>query len=170
MVHLVVETKVKKFDEDVSSVAKDAAKKSLLKLNDMDIETIYSSTLQIKAYFDLLHSICLMYTNIHVQHVETGLALVNELSKVSRSPEEMRPKREALDKFTDNAQKAIMKIVGDVSPKSKSRVQDLVANESGRNNGKSPTASKSVSRTLRSRRRCCTRRVCRCRLRASWQP
>lgn len=115
MVHLIVETKVKKFDEDVSSVAKDAVKKSMLGLNDMDIETIYSSTLQIKAYFDLLHSICSMYTKMHAEHVQPGLALVSEVSKVCQAGADIRPRREALDKFTDGAQAAIAKLVGDVS-------------------------------------------------------
>jgi len=114
MVHLIVETKVKKFDEDVSSVSKDAVKKSMLGLNDMDIETIYSSTLQIKAYFDLLHSICSMYTKMHAQHVQPGLTLVLQVSKVAQGGEDIRPRREALAKFTDDAQAAIAKLVEDV--------------------------------------------------------
>lgn len=47
MAHVALQNKVKKFDEDVSSVSTDANKKQLLRLTDMDIEIIYSSTLQI---------------------------------------------------------------------------------------------------------------------------
>ena len=115
MVRMVVQNKVQKFDEDVSSLAQESSKKGILRLNDMDIEIIYTSTLQIKAYFELLQTICKMYTNMHVGHVEPGLNLVFELSKGTRDPSQVREKREALDTFTEKAQKEIMKTVEAVS-------------------------------------------------------
>ena len=127
MVRTVVQNKVQKFDEDVSSLAEESSKKGILRLNDMDIEIIYSSTLQIKAYFDLLHTICRMYTRMHVDHVEPGLNLVFELSKGARDPSQMHEKRVALDSFTEKAQKDIMKTVEAVSfPNTTCALQSLV--------------------------------------------
>ena len=113
MVRMVVQNKVKKFDEDVSSVAVDAKKKQILRLIDMDIEIIYSSTLQIKAYFELLQTIARMYCRIHVDHVSKGIELVWNLSKVLKDDSQVREKRDALNKWADDASKAIMRTIGD---------------------------------------------------------
>jgi hypothetical protein len=51
MVRMVVQNKVKKFDEDVTSLAVETKKKQILRLTDMDIEIIYSSTLPTSNYF-----------------------------------------------------------------------------------------------------------------------
>lgn len=127
MVQVVVQNKVKKFDEDVSSLATDAKKRSVLRLTDMDIEIIYSSTLQIKAYFDLLQTICRMYTKMHVEHVEPGMRLVIDLSQVMKDPNQMRPKRDALNKWADGANKAIMQTVADKQAEIRSSLESRVA-------------------------------------------
>ena len=111
MVRLVVQNKVKKFDEDVSSVAVDAGKKQILRLTDMDIEIIYSSTLQIKAYFELLQTIARMYSKMHVEHISVGIDLVWELSKPLKDEGEVRQKRDRLEKWAEEASKAI-RVIG----------------------------------------------------------
>ncbi|KAH7484019.1 hypothetical protein FOMA001_g7375 [Fusarium oxysporum f. sp. matthiolae] len=111
MVKVIIETKVKNFDTDATAIGQDASQRGLLKLNDLDIETIYISTLQIKAYFDLLQMICQMYTTVHAQYVNPGLDLLTELSKVTKTAEEIAPKRDQLNSFTDAAHKAINELV-----------------------------------------------------------
>ncbi|EXF73968.1 hypothetical protein CFIO01_08850 [Colletotrichum fioriniae PJ7] len=111
MVKVIIETKVKNFDTDVTAIGQEASQRGILKLNDLDIETIYISTLQIKAYFDLLQMICQMYTNVHAQYVNPGLDLLTELSKVTKTAEEIAPKRDQLNNFTDAANKAINELV-----------------------------------------------------------
>ncbi|KAI3581869.1 hypothetical protein IWW34DRAFT_616467 [Fusarium oxysporum f. sp. albedinis] len=111
MVKVIIETKVKNFDTDVTAIGQEASQRGLLKLNDLDIETIYISTLQIKAYFDLLQMICQMYTTVHAQYVNPGLDLLTELSKVTKTAEEIAPKRDQLNSFTDAAHKAINELV-----------------------------------------------------------
>jgi hypothetical protein len=113
MVRVVVQNKVKKFDEDVTSVAVDAKKKQMLRLTDMDIEIIYSSTLQIKAYFELLQTIARMYCKMHVDHVSKGIEKVWDLSQVLKDPNQVRVKRDALNNWADGASKAILKTVAD---------------------------------------------------------
>jgi hypothetical protein len=113
MVRVVVQDKVKKFDEDVSSVAADAGKKQILRLTDMDIEIIYSSTLQIKAYFELLQTIARMYSRMHVEHVSQGIDLVWDLSKPLKDESQVREKRDKLNNWAEEASKAILKSVGD---------------------------------------------------------
>jgi len=129
MVRLVVQNKVKKFDEDVSSVAVDANKKQILRLTDMDIEIIYSSTLQIKAYFELLQTIARMYCRMHVDHVSKGMELVWDLSKVTKNPDELRTKRTALNDWADGATHAIMKTVeekqSDIKQGLESRIENI---------------------------------------------
>ncbi|KAB2108972.1 hypothetical protein AG0111_0g3058 [Alternaria gaisen] len=111
MVRMVVQNKVKKFDEDVSSVATDAKKKQILRLTDMDIEIIYSSTLQIKAYFELLQVIARMYSRMHVEHVAKGIDLVWDLSQVLKDPSQVKTKRDALTAWAEVASKAILKTI-----------------------------------------------------------
>ncbi|KAK1720156.1 hypothetical protein CaCOL14_002178 [Colletotrichum acutatum] len=111
MVKVIIETKVKNFDTDVTAIGQEASQRGMLKLNDLDIETIYISTLQIKAYFDLLQMICQMYTNVHAKYVNPGLDLLTELSKVTKTAEEIAPKRDQLNDFTDAANKAINELV-----------------------------------------------------------
>ncbi|KAJ0322286.1 hypothetical protein COL5a_008896 [Colletotrichum fioriniae] len=111
MVKVIIETKVKNFDTDVTAIGQEASQRGILKLNDLDIETIYISTLQIKAYFDLLQMICQMYTNVHAKYVNPGLDLLTELSKVTKTAEEIAPKRDQLNNFTDAANKAINELV-----------------------------------------------------------
>ncbi|KAG8627095.1 hypothetical protein KVT40_004578 [Elsinoe batatas] len=113
MVKMVVQNKVKKFDEDVTSLAADSAKKQILRLTDMDIEIIYSSTLQIKAYFELLQTIARMYSKMHVDHVSKGIELVWDLSQVLKDESQVRNKRDKLNTWAEEASKAIMKTVGE---------------------------------------------------------
>ncbi|KAI9655261.1 MAG: hypothetical protein M1829_000674 [Trizodia sp. TS-e1964] len=113
MVRVVVQNKVKKFDESVTSVAVDAKKSQMLRLTDMDIEIIYSSTLQIKAYFELLQTIARMYCKMHVEHIALGIDKVWDLSRVLKDPNEVRAKRDALNSWADGASRAILKTVED---------------------------------------------------------
>lgn len=125
MVRMVVQNKVKKFDEDVSSVAVDAKKKQILRLTDMDIEIIYSSTLQIKAYFELLQTIARMYSKMHVEHVAVGIDLVWDLSQPN-DESKVRAKRDALNNWADKASKAILKTVDDKQNEIKEGLQERV--------------------------------------------
>jgi hypothetical protein len=128
MVRLVVQNKVKKFNEDVSSVAADARKQQVLRLTDMDIEIIYSSTLQIKAYFELLQTIARMYCTMHVEHVSRGIELVWDLSQVLKDPSQVRAKRDALNNWADKASKAILKTVADKQNEIKDGLEQRIEN------------------------------------------
>lgn len=128
MVRLVVQNKVKKFDEDVSSVAVDAKKKQILRLTDMDIEIIYSSTLQIKAYFELLQTIARMYCQMHVNHVSKGMDLVWDLSQVLKEPSEVAAKRDALNNWAQSASQAILKTVTDKQNEIKEGLEERIEN------------------------------------------
>ncbi|KAJ4362264.1 hypothetical protein N0V83_010357 [Neocucurbitaria cava] len=125
MVRMVVQNKVKKFDEDVSSVVVDAKKKQILRLTDMDIEIIYSSTLQIKAYFELLQTIARMYSKMHVEHVTVGIDLVWNLSQPNDEGQ-VRTKRDALNNWADKASKAILKTVDGKQNEIKEGLQERV--------------------------------------------
>jgi hypothetical protein len=128
MVRMVVQNKVKKFDEDVSSVATDAKKKQILRLTDMDIEIIYSSTLQIKAYFELLQIIARMYCKMHAEHVAKGIDLVWDLSQVLKDPNQVKTKRDALTTWAENASKAIMKTVEEKQNEIKEGLEGRIEN------------------------------------------
>ncbi|QUC17491.1 uncharacterized protein UV8b_01732 [Ustilaginoidea virens] len=92
MVKVVIDTKVKNFKVDAAAIGDEAASRGKLTLNNLDIETIYMSTLQ---------------------YINPGLDLLTELSKVTKTADEIAPKREALNKFTDEAHKAINKLGAD---------------------------------------------------------
>lgn len=128
MVRLVVQNKVKKFNEDVSSVAVDAKKTQILRLTDMDIEIIYSSTLQIKAYFELLQTIARMYCQMHVNHISKGMELVWDLSQVLKEPSEVRAKRDALNNWATKASQAILKTVADKQNEIKENLEERIEN------------------------------------------
>ena len=71
---LLAQGKLKKFGEDVSVLAINANKRQ-----------IYSSTLQAKAYFELLRIIASMYNRMHVEHVSKSIDLVWGLSQVLKN-------------------------------------------------------------------------------------
>ena len=192
MIKVIIDTNVNNFDSDRAVVGQHAANTGLLKLNSLDIETIYISTLQIKAYFDLLQMICQMYTSIHADHINPGLDLLTELSR-TRTADDIGPKRDVLNTLTEEASKAINDLVRDVSltynkcidasgqlcrhflPKfyiSFAQFDYKMANLAlaNRNNKKSPIACNLVSTLLLSRQIFSTRPVYPCLLQVSLRP
>ena len=96
-------------------LAKKAAKESLLKLNLINIETENRSPCKFKAYSSLLQPISHLYPSMHVQQVEPELTLIYEISKAAKSPKVSVSEKKALDTYTRKAQKAIIKVDGNVS-------------------------------------------------------
>ena len=123
MVDVVVRTRVNSFDQDITTLENVSMKTGGLTVNNLTqeasrspvwhealvltfIKTIYNSTLQLKAYFDLLHDIAGMYTRIHVEHIVQGVDLVDMLSR-QRSAGEVAQRQQELEKFADDAASAI---------------------------------------------------------------
>ncbi|UKZ60127.1 uncharacterized protein TrAtP1_001412 [Trichoderma atroviride] len=67
------------------------------RLTGTDIEIIYSSTPQIKAYFEPLQTIAQIYCQMHVSHVSKGMDLAWDLSQVLKESSEVAAKRDALN-------------------------------------------------------------------------
>jgi hypothetical protein len=99
------------FKEEMDKGARRALANGLLKFSDLSKQTIYTSTLQVKAYFSLLQDIAAMYTRIHRGYIVGGVELCAELSKYAASHEPMDEVQARLTKFTENSSKEVADIV-----------------------------------------------------------
>lgn len=87
----------------------------VLNIDDLDKQTIYVSTLQMKAYFSLLVDISTMYTSIDRSHITKGVNLCTQLSKSAASKETSAAVQDELATYTESAAKAVAVIVNTVN-------------------------------------------------------
>ncbi|KAM0524468.1 hypothetical protein ACHAPE_000562 [Trichoderma viride] len=117
MACLIVQNKVKNFDEDVSSIV---------------VDTGLSLT-QNKGCFELLQIIARMYCQMHVNHVSKGMDLVWDLSQMLKEPSEVAVKRDALNNWATSVPQAILETVADKQNEIKYNLEERIENISAQN-------------------------------------
>ncbi|KAK2749619.1 hypothetical protein FQN57_005841 [Myotisia sp. PD_48] len=128
MVQHVVQNKVGKHLRDVSSLTTNTNNNQIPPLTNMDIEIIYSSTLQIKAYFGLLQTIASMYRDMHVKYMAQGINLVHELSKVALDPKGVTDKHKELTAWAKGAIDAIVETISSKENEIKKSLNERIKN------------------------------------------
>ncbi|GAB7346923.1 hypothetical protein MBLNU459_g1990t2 [Dothideomycetes sp. NU459] len=131
MVEVVVKQRVSSFDKNITSLSATSIKYGQLTVNDHVQQSLYSSTLQLKAYFDLMHDIAKMYIEVHTSQIAFGMNMVDEMSKLFNSGEtgNMPQKRQDLDDYAAKSAKFIKELVSktqkDLNSGLKNRIQTL---------------------------------------------
>lgn len=99
------------FREDMDRGGRRALANGLLKFSDLSKQTIYTVTLQTKAYFSLLQDIAAMYTRIHRGYIIGGVDLCATLSKYAATREPMGDVQQRLTDFTQHSSREVADIV-----------------------------------------------------------
>ena len=82
----------------------------ILTINDLTKQMIFTSSLQVSAYFELLADIATMYSEVHLKHIVQGLDLCDQMSK-GGSDETLGARAKEIDAYTEGARKAVMDLV-----------------------------------------------------------
>lgn len=112
----IILVRAEEFSRSMAKAGQRGFANGLLKVDDLEKQTIYVATLQIKAYFSLLVDISSMYTSIDRRHISEGVDLCTQLSKSAASKETSRAIQDKLSTYTESAAKEVAKIVSTVSP------------------------------------------------------
>lgn len=99
------------FNKEMDKVGRRATRDGAIKVDDLAKQTIYTATLQIKAYFSLLQDISSMYSSIHRDYIRQGVDLCAELSKGAASNNSLPEVQERLAKYTADSAKAVQALV-----------------------------------------------------------
>ena len=71
---------------------------------------IFTSSLQVNAYFELLADIASMYTKVHLDHILPGIDLCDKMSR-GGSDGTLSQRAAEIDTYTDTARTAILDLV-----------------------------------------------------------
>ncbi|KAF2155994.1 hypothetical protein K461DRAFT_318634 [Myriangium duriaei CBS 260.36] len=120
LVSHVVDDQVKPFIADIKAITDYDKSPSILSFNITDFQSqkIFTSTLGIRAYFELFRQISAMYSEIHIKYIQQGLEIVGELSVEygSKRPEEaqklLSAKQAKLAKYCKDAAQGVRDVVG----------------------------------------------------------
>ena len=110
----IILVRAEEFKESLAKAGRRSLANGLLKIDDLEKQTIYIATLQIKAYFSLLVDISSMYTSIDRSHITKGVDLCSKLSKSAASKETSQAIQDELSTYTESAAKEVAKIVSTV--------------------------------------------------------
>ncbi|EAQ83537.1 hypothetical protein CHGG_09941 [Chaetomium globosum CBS 148.51] len=113
LIDVLVMPRAKLFERDVGKIGRRGMLAGVLRVEDVDKQAIYASTLQLKAYFSLLEDIATMYTIVHREHIVGGVELCYELSKGVTRNDGMPEQQEKLTKYTENASALVAALVAD---------------------------------------------------------
>lgn len=107
----VVMPRAETFNKEMDKAGRRATRDGALKVDDISKQVIYTSTLQLKAYFSLLEDIASMYTRVHREYIIEGIELCATLSKGASSNKPLPEVQERLSKYTEESAKAVSKLV-----------------------------------------------------------
>lgn len=115
MLHTVIEhivmPRAATFEREMNKAALRATRSGVLRVDDIAKQTIYTSTLQLKAYFSLLQDIAQMYSIVHRDHIRGGVDLCYKLSKGTAANDPMPALQAELAAYTDNAAAKVAELV-----------------------------------------------------------
>ncbi|EME43108.1 hypothetical protein DOTSEDRAFT_72478 [Dothistroma septosporum NZE10] len=101
----------KRFQRDMTRVGERSARDKYISVDDTMKQTIYISTLQLKAYFSLLEDIAGMYTEVDTKYIAHGMDLCTKLSAGSDSKGPMAALAAELSTYTSDASRDVAAMV-----------------------------------------------------------
>lgn len=107
----VVLPRAQSFVKEMGKAGTRAHERGLVKVDDIAKQSIYTSTLQVKAYFSLLEDISGMYSIVDREYIAYGVDLCTRLAKGAAGNENMAGLEAELQKYTDNSSKKVAQMV-----------------------------------------------------------
>lgn len=111
VIDVLVMPRANDFEKALDKTAKRTLRSGVLLVDDINKQGIYTSTLQLKAYFSLLQDISQMYSIVHRDHIVGGVELCYELSKGTSRNDGMPDLQAKLAAYTENASKKVAAMV-----------------------------------------------------------
>lgn len=108
--HLIM-PEAEKFKTLLNKTGKRAWAKGHLSIEDPAKQRIYITTLQTKAYFSLLYDIADMYVDVDIKHVQEGMKLCSELSKIAAAKANPQAALQNLNDYNERAVTGIEALV-----------------------------------------------------------
>jgi hypothetical protein len=103
------------FTKEMGKAGRRAFAGGALKIDDIAKQTIYTASLQLKAYFSLLADISLMYSQVDRGYIVPGMQLCMKLSKGAAGNELMPALAEQLGQFSQDSANKVAELVQQVS-------------------------------------------------------
>jgi hypothetical protein len=97
--------------EEMSVVAERSYRKKALTMTEIATQTIYTSTLQSKAYFSMLYDITYMYIEVDRDHITPGLLMCNEFSGALHKGTPVEQLQERLRAYNEKSGKALRSLI-----------------------------------------------------------
>lgn len=110
----VVLPQAERFSRDMGKVGTRAARDKYISVDDVAKQTIYVSTLQLKAYFSLLEDIAAMYSQVDRQYISPGMIICDKLSAGTNSRVPIDQLSQELSKFSADSAEAVASLVSAV--------------------------------------------------------
>jgi hypothetical protein len=111
VIDVLVMPRAEIFAQATDKMARRGMHSGVLPDDDVNKQAIYTSTLQLKAYFSLLQDIATMYSLVHRDHIVGGVELCYELSKVRADDDRVAELQEKLAQYTNNAAAKVAALV-----------------------------------------------------------
>lgn len=111
----VILVRAGQFVKTMDKVGTRTRRDGYVKADDQDKQTIYISTLQLKAYFGLLGDISKMYSTVHWKYIRPGMDLCSLLAKGAAGNKDMSALQDELVTYTQRAAKAVAVLVDKVT-------------------------------------------------------
>lgn len=108
--HVVI-PQAERFTRDMGKVGTRAARDKYISVDDVAKQTIYVSTLQLKAYFSLLEDITAMYSQVDRQYISPGMTICDKLSAGKVPIDQLS---QELSKFSAESAEAVASFVSAV--------------------------------------------------------
>ncbi|KAJ5614566.1 hypothetical protein N7528_008220 [Penicillium herquei] len=108
--HVVI-PRAQTFVKEMSKAGTRANERGMVKVDDIAKQTIYTSTLQVKAYFSLLQDISGMYSQVDREYIKYGIELCTRLGMKAASNDEMSGMQEELKKYSEASAKKVAELV-----------------------------------------------------------
>ena len=117
MIKAIADTKLEKYSE----ICRGFQGTALLEPTDLNTEIIYLTTLQIKAYFDVVIGLCQMYQQVYLRQVDSNLRVIDQFKReIERGRDSDEDERgdgqtEMLQRARAETQQQISRFIADVS-------------------------------------------------------
>lgn len=107
----VVLPRAQSFAKEMGKAGTRANEGGIVKVDDIAKQTIYTSTLQVKAYFSLLQDISGMYSKVDREYIAYGVDLCARLSKGAAGNESMVYLQQELQTYSESSAKKVADMV-----------------------------------------------------------
>ncbi|KAF5553653.1 hypothetical protein FMEXI_2302 [Fusarium mexicanum] len=111
LIETIILKKTDLLAEEMGVVAERAYRKKVFRMTEITCQTIYTATLQSKAYFSMLYDITFMYVEMDRDHISPGLNMCSEFSGALHKGTPVQELKERLQTYNEKSGKALRALI-----------------------------------------------------------